>query len=114
MKKPFANDISRRIQELVDKRGITIYSLCKKTGYNEAILGVAKYRANSFSSAKMLCDLAKELGTTVEYLVSGDTPAFTKDEMVKKLTSERDDYKNKYETVSKSIEDMKKILIRTN
>lgn len=112
MKKPFANDISRRIQELVDKRGITIYGLCKRTGYDEGILAVAKARTNSFSSSRMLCVLAKELGTTVEYLVNGETPAFTKDAVVKKLTSEREEYKNKYETAMKDMEDLKKILSR--
>ena len=61
-----------RIKELCDKEKISISRLEKEVGLSNGVIG--KWRT-SVPGADVLLAVAERLGTTVEYLVRGDTAA---------------------------------------
>lgn len=104
MKKPdFENPISERLYNKATQRGMSIYELCKKTGYAEGKVSMAKRRKNSFGSAKMLYDFSQALGTTSDYLISGKESQLDRDQLIQTLIKEKIEYKNKYEELKKRL-----------
>lgn len=104
MKKPdFENPISERLYNKATQRGMSIYELCKKTGHSEGKVSMAKRRKNSFGSAKMLYDFAQALGTTSDYLISGNESQLDRDQLIQTLIKEKIQYKDKYEGLKKRV-----------
>ena len=102
----YSNPISERIQKYADKKGITIYELCKIAGYKQGQVSTAARRVNSFGSAKMLYDFAQVLNITSDELISGSSQ-ITKEERYTLLLKERDYWKNKYEELSIKVNKLK-------
>lgn len=99
----FENPISERLYNKASQRGMSIYELCKKTGYAEGKVSMAKRRKNSFGSAKMLYDFSQALGTTSDYLISGKESQLDRDQLVQELIKEKIEYKSKYEELKKRV-----------
>jgi len=104
--KPIANPISERLDRKLRERGMTAYLLCKRTGYAEGMISVAKTRKNSFGSAVMLYDFARELGITSDELISG-VQQITEKERFKELEQDRDHWQKKYEDLSAELQALK-------
>ncbi|MBO8168741.1 MAG: helix-turn-helix transcriptional regulator [Thermoanaerobacteraceae bacterium] len=64
--------LGERIAEMRRKAGLTLEELAKKCGSTKQYIGALEKGQKENPSAKLLYQIAKELNTTVEYLLTGN------------------------------------------